>query len=116
MPARSDLAGLHQLIEMAAAAGSSSQIPAAAIAAVVAAALGGLGGILTAQATRSRGATEGFRDLTTDLQEERNRLAAELAAARIEITRLQYLCFDNKIDWRPPPADQPPLTAGAAPP
>jgi hypothetical protein len=109
--AASDLPGLHHLINLA--AGESPQIPALAIASVIAAALGGLGGVLTAQATRSRGATEGFRDLTTDLQQERDTIKAELAAARIEIDRLRYLCYDHGIDWRPP--DPVTTTTGAAP-
>lgn len=114
MLAASDTLGLHHLINLA--AGESSQIPALAIAAVVAALLGGIGGLLTAQATRNRGATEGFRDLTTDLQEERSDLRKENAILRSEIDRLRFLCFDHQIDWRPPselPA-APPHTSGAA--
>lgn len=82
---------------------SDSSVPALAIASVVAAVLGGLGGVLTAQATRTRGATEGFRDLTTDLQEERDLAADGKEKALQEVDRLRALCWENGIDWRPPP-------------
>lgn len=78
-----------------------------AAASAVVAVLGGVAGIITALATRSRSATEGFRDLVDRLQEERDEARTEAAATTAELRRVEGICWRHGWD---PTVDAPART------
>lgn len=80
-----------------------------AVASIITAVLAGVAGILTALATRSRSATDGYRDLVDQLQQERDRAytdrdtaLAACAAAVSEQRRLEVLLLRAGVDAPPP--------------